>query len=85
MKNITLKIDDEVYSKARIKAAKLGTSVSAMVREFLLVQTRDDTEKEAKRVAAMEEMYRIADARATYRTWELEPLTREECNARHLP
>ena len=35
MKNITLKVDDETYRKARIRAAQAGTSVSAMVLEFL--------------------------------------------------
>ena len=35
MKNITLKVDDATYREARIRAAKEGTSVSAMVRDFL--------------------------------------------------
>ena len=29
-KNITLKIDEETYRKARVRAAKRGTSVSAI-------------------------------------------------------
>ena len=40
MKNITLKIDDETHTKARILAAKRGTSISAMVREFLIDNTQ---------------------------------------------
>ncbi len=35
MKNIILKVDDETYRKVRMRAAQAGTSVSAMVREFL--------------------------------------------------
>ena len=35
MKNITLAVDDETYRTARIRAAELGTSVSAMVRDYL--------------------------------------------------
>jgi len=35
VKNITLKIDDETYRKARMHAASEGTSISAMVRGFL--------------------------------------------------
>ena len=35
MKNITLTIDDETHRKARIRAAELGTSVSAMVKDYL--------------------------------------------------
>ena len=31
-KNITVKIDEETYRKARVRAAKDGTSVSGMVR-----------------------------------------------------
>ena len=36
MKNITVAVPEDVYRKARIKAAGLDTSVSALVREFLL-------------------------------------------------
>ena len=36
MKNITVAVPEDVYRKARIKAAELDTSVSALVREFLL-------------------------------------------------
>lgn len=35
MKNITVAIDDETYRLARIRAAELETSLSALVREYL--------------------------------------------------
>ena len=35
MKNITVSIDEETHRRARIKAAELGTSVSALVRDYL--------------------------------------------------
>lgn len=35
MKNVTVSIDDEAYTHARIVAAKRGTSVSRLVRDFL--------------------------------------------------
>jgi plasmid stability protein len=35
MKNITVSLDDETYRKARVRAAELDTSVSAVVRKFL--------------------------------------------------
>jgi plasmid stability protein len=35
MKNITVSVDDEVYQRARIRAAHRNTSVSALVRQFL--------------------------------------------------
>lgn len=35
MKNITVSIDDETHRAARIRAAELGTSVSALVKAYL--------------------------------------------------
>jgi hypothetical protein len=35
MKNVTIAIDDETHRKARIRAAELGTSLSAMVKDYL--------------------------------------------------
>ena len=35
MKNITVSVDEETHRMARIRAAELETSVSALVREFL--------------------------------------------------
>jgi len=35
VKNITVSLPDEVYRRARIRAAERDTSVSALVREFL--------------------------------------------------
>lgn len=35
MKNITVSIDEETHRRARIRAAELGTSVSALVRGYL--------------------------------------------------
>lgn len=36
MKNLTISIPDEVYRDARIRAAERGTSISAMVRDYLM-------------------------------------------------
>ncbi len=36
MKNITISVDDEVYRRARVKAAEQDTSVSALVRSYLI-------------------------------------------------
>ena len=35
MKNITVSVDERTYRKARIRAAELDTSVSALVRDYL--------------------------------------------------
>jgi plasmid stability protein len=67
MKNITLKIDDEVYRRARIRASQDGTSVSAMVRNFLesLEKQKEGQEQEEQtRVKRLMELYTEADARA---------------------
>ena len=47
MRNITVSVDDETYRQARIASARRDTSVSALVREFLVglssdVEERDD-------------------------------------------
>ena len=36
MKNITVSVDEETYRRSRIKAAEIGTSVSALVRAYLM-------------------------------------------------
>ena len=35
MKNVTIALDDETHRKARIRAAELGTSLSALVKDYL--------------------------------------------------
>lgn len=35
VKNVTVSLPDEVYRKARVKAAERNTSLSSLVREFL--------------------------------------------------
>ena len=41
MKNITVSVDEETYRSAHIRAAELGTSVSALVRNYLRSLSRD--------------------------------------------
>lgn len=35
MKNVTIALDDETHRNARIRAAELGTSLSALVKDYL--------------------------------------------------
>jgi len=35
VKNITVTLDDDTYRRARMKAAEMDTSVSALVKQFL--------------------------------------------------
>ena len=81
MKNITLKVDDDTYRKARVRAAQAGTSVSAMVREFLNREDDEATARENKRIEAMKALYTIADKRAEDGRRPVEPLTRDEIYA----
>ena len=44
MKNITVSLPDDSYRHARIVAARRDTSVSALVREFLVSLTDEEPE-----------------------------------------
>ncbi len=85
MKNITLKVDDETYRQARLKAAALGTSVSAMVRSYLSSMATDADEANHRHlVVELKKIYAEAEARATPRTEPFVPLTRAEIYAERL-
>ncbi|MBY0447530.1 MAG: hypothetical protein K2P95_02475 [Hyphomonadaceae bacterium] len=47
MPNITIAIDEETYRAARMKAAAQGSSISALVKEFLVELTTRDARFEA--------------------------------------
>jgi hypothetical protein len=67
VKNITVTVDDETYRKARIKAAEQDTSVSALVKHFLieLAVGENDIERLKREERALRE--RIATFRAADR------------------
>ena len=44
MKNITVSVPDDVYRAARIRAAERGSSVSALVAEYLRSLSERDAE-----------------------------------------
>lgn len=44
VKNITVSVPDEVYRTARIRAAERGTSVSALVAEYLASLSKCEAE-----------------------------------------
>ncbi len=76
--NLTLTIDDEVLKKARIHALERGTSVNALVREYLERVAHDDTELEA----IVNGIDAIADAAPRRR---VSKWTRDELYAERLP
>ena len=84
MKNITLKLDDETYRKARIRAAERGTSVSAMVRDFLIHETAKE-DHESRRIAELDKWFKEIERQGKPRSSPLKPLTRDEIYAERLP
>ncbi|MGH9674167.1 MAG: hypothetical protein ACRD44_13380, partial [Bryobacteraceae bacterium] len=44
MKNVTVSLPDDVWRRARIRAAERDTSVSALVREFLISVAEDESD-----------------------------------------
>ena len=60
MKNITISIDDDLYRRARMKAAEQGTSISAWFRDFLIRLTVGEAaETEFQRLASEEQEIRV--------------------------
>lgn len=49
MRNITVSVDDRVYQRARIKAAELDTSVSALVQQFLIKLAEEESDLERRK------------------------------------
>ena len=56
MANVTLAIAEELLQRARIRAVREGTSVNAVVRDYLTVYAGGPSQREV-----LEEVDRIAD------------------------
>lgn len=60
MKNVTVSLDDETYRRARLRAAEMDTSLSALVRDYLNKVGTDETDEErGKRM--LQEMFEQFD------------------------
>ena len=79
MKNITVSLDDETYRRARIKAAERNSSVSALVKGFLLQLTAEESEFERRRRLQRETLAAIR-AGQTFRA--ADRLSRDEIHER---
>lgn len=77
MKNITVTVEDEVYQRARIKAAEQSTSVSALVKAFLTRLTEEETDLERRKRLQRETLAGINAFSAEDR------LSRDEVHERH--
>jgi plasmid stability protein len=76
MANLTLSIDEEVLRRARIKALEQGTSVNALVREFIGALATDEQADAKRRLIDLAEQSE-AGSRSGMRTW-----TRDELHER---
>jgi hypothetical protein len=65
MKNITVSLDDETYRRARMIAAHRDTSVSALVKRFLVDLASGETEFERLKRLEREVRERITGFRAS--------------------
>lgn len=78
MKNITVSLDDETYRRARMIAAQRDTSVSALVKRFLLDLASGETEFEKLRRLEQEARERITNFNGSDR------LTRDQLHDRNV-
>lgn len=80
MKNITVSIDEEIYRRARIKAAEQNSSVSALVRRFLVHLTTGESEDERRKRLQVETLAAIR-AQQSFRA--ADRISRDELHDRH--
>jgi plasmid stability protein len=78
MKNITVRVPENVYRGARIRAAERGSSVSALVSEFLRSLSEADAE-----FTRLEERQRDVQERIT-RFRAADRLSRDEIHDRAI-
>lgn len=79
MKNVTVSVPDEVYRTARVRAAERGSSVSALVKEFLTSLSSEDAEFARLHARQNEILDRLDSGFAA-----TERLTRDEVHDRAL-
>ena len=79
MKNITVSVDEDVLRAVRLCAAKRGSTVNAIVREFLteLVNREDRGDRVRKARQRIVELSERSTARIGSRAW-----TRDELHQR---
>lgn len=84
MKNITVSVDDEIYRRARIKAAEQSSSVSGLVKGFLIRLVEDTSgESEFDRLAREEKELREELRQRKVSLSAAHHLKRDELHDRH--
>lgn len=76
MRNITVSVDDDTYKRARVAAAERDTSLSALVKAYLVQLASQETEAERLKRQEREIRSRIVDFSASPR------LSREDAHRR---
>ena len=67
MKNITVSLDDDIYRRARMVAAERDTSISALVKQFLMALGSGESEVERLKRQERALRERITSFRASER------------------
>ncbi len=76
LKNITVSVPERVYRRARVKAAERDTSVSELVRAFLVRLSEDESDFDRRKRLQDETLAQVQSFRASDR------LTRDEVHER---
>lgn len=79
VKNITVSVDDEVYRSARVKAAERDTSVSNLVREFLVSLSQGESDFD-RRKRLQDEVLASLETQTPFRA--AARVTRDEAHVR---
>jgi len=76
MANLTISLDDDLLRRARVRAARLGTSVNAVLREFMESWAGETGERRRAIASLLKRSSKARSARRG-RTW-----TRDELHGR---
>jgi hypothetical protein len=83
MKNLTISLPDDLYRRARSKAAAAETSLSRVVQNLLARWTTEEQAK-AEVMARLDALFAESDARDRDKPGSAGPFPREELYADHL-
>jgi hypothetical protein len=75
MPNITLSVDEEILKKARKVAIDRNTTLTEMIREYLLTLVRRSSTKKRRAVEALRQSFKKHGRDMGRRTWMREDLS----------
>ncbi|MFT4028941.1 MAG: hypothetical protein QM675_03610 [Protaetiibacter sp.] len=77
MANLTIAIDDEVLKRARLRALEQGTSVNALLRDYLSSYVGEDRNMQVRREIVESARRSRAGSGSEGRTWTRDDLYEE--------